>query len=231
MTKSKGILPPRRHWSEADLELLRRNYANSRADDLAKALQRPLTAVYAKAKALGLAKSAAFLSSVRSGRIQRGQDSPTRFKKGLVPWNKGMRGLQLEGSKATQFKPGNRTGKAAVNWVPIGTYRISPEGYLQVKVRDAGTGVKNFEPVHRRVWIAAHGPVPPGHIVAFKPGRSTTVLERITLDALECISRAENIKRNHWRTRHPELAGLVQLKGAITRQVNRIAREAQEQQP
>ena len=56
----------------------------------------------------------------------------------------------------------------------------------------------------------------------------TNVLEEITVDRLECISMAENAQRNHPRSRNPELARLVQLKGAITRQVNRIAKESQQ---
>ncbi|MNR62573.1 hypothetical protein D3C85_1846370 [compost metagenome] len=56
----------------------------------------------------------------------------------------------------------------------------------------------------------------------------TNVLEEITADRLECITRGENAERNHPRARSPELAKLVQLKGAITRQVNRIAREHEE---
>lgn len=82
--------------------------------------------------------------------------------------------------------------------------------------------------MHRLVWEAANGPVPAGHIVVFKPGMRTVVLEEITLDRVELITRAENARRNHPRSRDPELGRLVQLKGAITRQVNRIAREAQE---
>ncbi|MFD1839535.1 hypothetical protein [Paracidovorax cattleyae] len=70
--------------------------------------------------------------------------------------------------------------------------------------------------------------MPDGHICVFKPGQRTTVLEEITADRVECISRAENARRNHPRNKSPELAKLVQLKGAITRQVNRIAREAKE---
>ena len=83
--------------------------------------------------------------------------------------------------------------------------------------------------VHRLVWEAANGPIPEGHVVGFLPGRRSNVLEKITLDALELISRGELARRNHPRSRDPDLAKLVQLKGAITRQVNRIAREAQEQ--
>ncbi|MNL55223.1 hypothetical protein D3C87_1786150 [compost metagenome] len=100
---------------------------------------------------------------------------------------------------------------------------------LQVKINDLpGPNHVRWHPVHRVVWIAANGPVPDDHIVVFKPGMRTNVLEEITADRLECITRGENAERNHPRARSPELAKLVQLKGAITRQVNRIAREHEE---
>jgi lipid A disaccharide synthetase len=78
--------------------------------------------------------------------------------------------------------------------------------------------------VHRRVWETANGPIPRGHVVCFLPGRRSGEVQKITLDALKLASRAKLAPRN------PELAKLVQLKGAITRQVNRIAREAKEEQ-
>lgn len=77
------------------------------------------------------------------------------------------------------------------------------------------------------MWIEANGPVPAGHIVIFKPGMKTTDPERITLDKVECITRAENARRTNDR-RDPEMTRLYQLKGAITRQVNRITKESKE---
>jgi hypothetical protein len=87
---------------------------------------------------------------------------------------------------------------------------------------------RRWTPVARLVWKEANGPIPEGHIVVFKPGQRTAQLELITVDRLECIDRAEHARRNHPRSKSPELARLVQLKGAITRQVNRIAREAEQ---
>jgi hypothetical protein len=66
--------------------------------------------------------------------------------------------------------------------------------------------------------------------VCFLPDRRTADAAQITLDALELVTRADLARRNHPVTRDPELAKLVQLKGAITRQLNRIAREAKEKQ-
>ena len=68
-------------------------------------------------------------------------------------------------------------------------------------------------------------PVPPGHIVVFKPGMKTLVEAEITLDKVDCISRAENARRNDASNKSPELKALYQLKGAITRQLKRIVKE------
>ena len=81
--------------------------------------------------------------------------------------------------------------------------------------------------MHRLVWMAANGPLPAGHIVVFKPGRRTTELEAITLDAVELISRAENMRRNSVHQLPPELARLVQLRGVLIKTINRKAKEAE----
>jgi hypothetical protein len=39
------------------------------------------------------------------------------------------------------------------------------------------------------------------------------------------ITRAQHARRNHPNTRSPELGRLYQLKGQITRQVNRLQKE------
>lgn len=235
MTKSRGILPPRRPWTALEDECMRRFYPDLTGKDMAKVLKRSEKAVYQRAKQMRLSKSEAFLASDRSGRVQRGKLHPnmvaSQFRKGQTSWNKGTKGVVgvQEGCRATQFKPG-RPAHEARNYVPLGSHRVSKDGYLERKVTDDPSIVpaRRWVAVHRIVWEAANGPIPAGHIVRFREGMKTTVLEEVTTDRLECVTRAEHARRNHPRNRSPELARLVQLKGAITRQVNRIAREAQE---
>lgn len=221
----------RRPWSEIELTLLRGNYADSRTDDLAAALGRSVTTVYQKAAALGLLKSAAYLASEDACRLRRGDDcgAAHRFKPGQAAWNKGVKGVvgvQPE-CRATQFKPG-RPAHEARNYVPLGSLRVSKDGYLERKVTDDPSIVpaRRWVAVHRLAWEAEHGPAPEGHAIVFLPGRKTTDPERITADAVECVTRAELMRRNTYHRFGPEIAALVQLRGAITRQINKRASKA-----
>jgi hypothetical protein len=113
-------------------------------------------------------------------------------------------------------------------WRPVGSIRIERDG-PKVKVSDTRDKARDWRYAHHLVWERAHGPIPAGKLIVFKAGMRTNDPEQITADRLECIDRRELARRNHPRSRDPELGRLVQLKGAIARQVNRIAREAQEQ--
>ena len=215
-------------WTAERIEKLRQHYPTTRTADLANDLQIPIAKVYSKAMALGLRKNDTFLATSASGRIHRGGllGVQTQFHSGQTPWNAGLKGFDAGGRSAeTRFKPGSKPHTT----MPVGSYRINTDGHLQRKIGEAGGGnQKRWRNVAELIWIQANGPVPEKHIVIFKPGMRTAVLEEITLDRIECISRAENARRNHPSNKSPELARLVQLKGAITRQVNRIAREAEE---
>lgn len=151
------------------------------------------------------------------------------FAPGQPTWNKGRKGWQAGGrSVETQFT----TDMQPPNTLPMGSLRIvNGKGggqQLERKVSEvSGPNHLRWKSIHRLVWEAAHGPVPAGHITIFKPGMKTLVEAEITLDRVECISRAENARRNRPNSRSKELGQLAQLKGAITRQVNRIAKEAE----
>lgn len=220
----------RKAWTPDEDRKMRDLYPRMTGADVAQVLGRSLSSVFQRARKLSLEKSPEFLASDRSGRIARGKQHPnmiaSQFKPGLQPWNKGVNWIAGGRSAETRFVKGAKPH----NTQPVGSYRINKEGNLQRKVsEDAGNNSKRWRTVAELVWVAANGPVPAKHIVVFKPGLRTCVLEEITVDKVECITRAENARRNHPRNHDPELGRLVQLKGAINRQVNRIAREAREQ--
>jgi hypothetical protein len=212
-------------WTEAEERMLRKLYPHQPTKELAEQLGRPVANVYAKANNMGLKKSEAFQASASSGRILKGGllSVATQFKPGQKSWSAGLKGVVgvQAGCRATQFKKGQRGNK----WVPIGSTRINGDGVLDRKVAETGYGPNDWKAVHRLVWIAANGPVPDGHLIAFLPGRHTTVEADITLDALELVSRRDWIKRHTLHNYPKEIAQVIQLRGAITRQINKRTKE------
>lgn len=214
----------RRFWTPPEVRTLRKLYPHMKTRDVARILGCRESRINNKALALGLKKSAAYLASDASGRLTKLSAAGLnyRFKPGLTPWNKGVEWIAGGRSAETQFKAGSMPH----NTLPLGSYRMEPgTGTLQQKVSNArGSASKRWRGVHELVWVAAHGPLPRGHLVVFKPGMRTTKLEEITLDRVECITRAENMRRNSYHRYPQPIPKLIQLRGALQRQINRRER-------
>lgn len=218
----------KRPWTAAEDKILRTRYANSTMDELKALLPgRGDSAIFNRANGYGLKKSREFMRRVHAVRIVN--NHATRFKKGQAAWNKGLKGVMglHPNSRQTQFKTGQLTGAAQHNYVPVGTERIR-DGYLCRKVTDDPDvyPAARWVGLHRLVWEEANGPIPKGHAVAFRKGRHSTERDRITIDAVELVSRAELMRRNTRHNRYPpEVNRLIQLRGALTRKINRRSKE------
>jgi hypothetical protein len=226
MTKSRGILPPRKAWTPEEDAQMRRLYPDMLTRDLAELIGRTEKATHARAMKLGVRKSAAFMSGPMAHLLDGHRDNGRRFQTGHKPWSAGTKGLAgvHPASRATQFKKGEIVGRNAARFIDVGGYRVNSEGYLDRKLRNDGPPQQRWERVHRLVWIEAHGPIPDDCVVVFRGGRRTTVLEEITVDRLECITRAEHGARARL-SMPPELMQVHQLRGQITRQINKRAKE------
>lgn len=112
------------------------------------------------------------------------------FKPNRIPWNKGKRYIPGGRSHETRFVKGH----TSLNKKPIGTERITKDGYLEVKVSEPD----NWELKHRYIWEHNYGKPPEGAIVAFKDGNRLNV----SLDNLALITRKENVIMNHSGTRY-----------------------------
>ena len=120
-----------------------------------------------------------------------------RFKKGNVPHNKGKHMPTVGRMAETQYKKGNLPH----NTVPVGTERVSKDGYIEVKVRMRPTkGNSNWCGKHRLVWEAAHGKVPEGHVVIFLDGNK----QNCTLENLALVTRAEHLALTKNKLRHSD---------------------------
>ena len=215
-------------WTQLELAVIEKYYPDTPTKIIAKELGRTTQQIYRQANRLGIRKTKEYLASPHASRLRQGDQvgKDTQFKVGHTPRNKGKPGISGHhpNTKRTQFKKGQMHGAAQHNYVPIGSTRVSRDGILEKKVTDNPNlyPAKRWVPVARLVWEQANGPVPPKHIVCFKPGMHTTEEPEITVDKLECITRAENMKRNTLHNYPKEIAHAIQLRGALNRRINRV---------
>lgn len=97
------------------------------------------------------------------------------FKKGHVPWNKGLKGCF--GARRTSFKKGNLPH----NTREMYSERLSKEGYIEIKV-----GLNRWISKHRYIWEQYHKKeVPKGKVVIFLDGNN----RNFEIENLKLISR------------------------------------------
>lgn len=108
--------------------------------------------------------------------------SDTKFKKGQVLWNKGIK--NSTGYSETRWKKGNIPPTAR----PVGYERINKDGHIEIKVEVNRQMVYK----HRWVWEQANGEIPKGVVVSFKNGiRTDCRIENLIL-----LTRAELARLN-----------------------------------
>jgi hypothetical protein len=96
-----------------------------------------------------------------------------RIQKGNVPANKGKKMPYNANSARTQFKKGGRTGRANQVYKPIGTERVTIDGYIERKIHEGLPMQSRWRAVHLLNWEARHGKIPKGHCLKCKSGDKT----------------------------------------------------------
>lgn len=206
----------RRHWTPLQIEALVKLYPDMLTEQLAAALGLSVRQVYGKAREMGLKKSEKFFASPASGRLTSEKGASARFPKGHSPWNKGISHTAGGRSAETRFAKGNKPH----NWLPVGSERVSKDGYLQRKMTDTGYPPLDWVAVHILTWEEHNGPLPKGYAVVFKDGDR----RNFAPDNLECISRKELMQRNSLHNYPKPIAQLIQLRGALNRKINNRSR-------
>ena len=113
-----------------------------------------------------------------------------RFQKGDIPFNKGksqkdyMSAESIEKTKKTRFKK----GQPPINWRPVGSERITKDGYTEIKIAEPNV----WELKHKVLWEREHGSIPPKHVVIFADGNK----ENLDINNLMLISREKLLIMN-----------------------------------
>lgn len=213
---------PRWRPTTDQIEQVRKRFPTTKTCVLAAEFGVAYHQVASLAHGLRLLKDPVWLAGPDGGRA--GTDSRgmgTRFQPGHATWTKG-RTLPGFGDPRTWFKKGFKPK----NWKPVGALRLASCGYLQIKLTDTGYPSRDWVMYHRHIWQTKVGPIPQGNLVVFRGDRLLKA-EQITTDVLECISKAEHMRRHTFHQYGPEIAGLVILRGAITRQINNRSKETE----
>lgn len=214
----------RREWSKDEQQLLALLYPDTPMPELVRRFGRAERAIYSKAAALGLSRSAEYLASEHACRLRKGDNVGVehRFKKGHASWNAGLKGWKAGGRSAeTRFKAGTVNGRAAQLEKPVGHERVTEDGILQRKIRADGPLHKRWQSVHEIIWEEHHGPRPAGHLVVFKDGNR----RNFQIENLELISRAENCRRNSIHRYPPELKHAIRTLAKLKRTIEDSSNE------
>ena len=122
---------------------------------------------------------------IQACKRRRFQHKYIGYQKGHVPWNAGLKGVN--GSSSTTFKKGNPNH----NTRPVGSERITKDGYWEIKVAEP----RQWDAKHRLVWESVHGPIPKGNLVLFlsddKLDCSIENLQMVTRGELAVLNRHE----------------------------------------
>lgn len=97
-----------------------------------------------------------------------------QFEKGVKrPDNPARKGYCAPGCEKGWFRKGERNGVATALYQPIGTERVTRDGYRERKINDDLPLKRRWRAVHLIEWEKANGPVPAGHALKCIDGDRT----------------------------------------------------------
>lgn len=132
------------------------------------------------------------------------------YEKGNVPFNKGAKGWYAAGTEKTRFK----AGSVPPNYKPVGSIRLTVDNYYEMKMAE---GMRQWRLLHRVIWERCNGAIPKGFIVSFLDKNP----QNLDITNLSLFTKVQNMKRNTLHNYPKEIAQLIQLQGAINRQINK----------
>lgn len=147
--------------------------------------------------------------------IKKGTNSG-QFKKGSEPSNKGqkMRQSTYDKLKKTMFKKGNKPA----NMKHEGYESLDSKGYI--KMHHNG----RMQLKHRVIWESVNGRMPANCVIIFKNGDNRD----FRIENLECITRAENMKRNSIQRYPKEVKEVIRLKNKLIKKIKEKQNEKQD---
>lgn len=133
-------------WTEEEKEYLKSIVFGRSHDEILKLMNEKFEYEFTKEQIKGV---------IARNKLKTGRTG--YFEKGIIPWNKGTKGV-CKANKTT-FKKGNKSW----NYKPVGSERINSEGYTDVKIADPN----KWKLKHHILWEKEVGPIPEGYVLVF----------------------------------------------------------------
>ena len=136
-------------WSDEEIAYFKEIVPNRHYDEVLELMNAKFEYQFRKSQLSGAAKR----YGVKTG-------FTGQFEKGNIPANKGTKGLTT--ANKTSFKKGQKSH----NYRPVGSERVSRDGYIEIKIKDPN----KWELKHKWLWEQKNGVVPKGHVLIFADG-------------------------------------------------------------
>lgn len=157
-----------------------------------------------------------------------------RFAPGAVPPNKGKPcppgvGGRHPNARKTQFKKGQLSARNKAMYLPIGSERTRPDGYVERKINDDLPVQNRWRFVHLIEWEAANGPLPDGHCLKCLDGdRGNTRLDNWVLiprGVLPRLNGGKATKGPAYDAVSPEVRPAVLALARVQQQASQLRRD------
>lgn len=189
-----------RNFTEDEDKFLKDNYLVIPTKRMSLMLGRNESSARQRMKRLGITVPADIIAKFRAN---------SQIKKGATPPNKGKKQSEymskeaIEKCKPTQFKKGQKPHNTRAADGEFSD-RKDKTGKVYRHIR---VSIGKWVLYHSYLWEKKYGKIPKGHCLWFKDGNSMN----ITLDNLELITRAENVRRNSVHRYTPEMKQAFRL--------------------
>ncbi len=207
----------RRFWTSEEDVIMRERYPTEDTREIATLLDRTYSMVLNRAFTLGIKKTKEYMQK-NGYRVQK-FGTAHQFTKEHTPFNKGIKQTEYMSPEAisktatTRFKKGSKSHNTNPDYFESVRKDKNGHDYIFIKSPEH----KKMIGKHLYLWELHHGKVPKGYNVVFKDKNTLNC----TIENLECISNAENMNRNTFHNYPKELTYLIQLKAAVSRQINK----------
>ena len=174
MARSKGSKDKRKQhkWTNEEKEYLKSIVKNNSYKEITKKMNDRFNCDFSEGQITGF---------MARNKLVTGRGG--HFKKGSIPWNKGLKGYM--GANKTSFKKGT----IPPNQVPIGTESITKGGYIKVKVGEPN----KWKLKQRYIYEQHYGEIPNNYNIIFADGNKMN----FDIDNLIAVSKSEMLILNN----------------------------------